>query len=257
MVEGNRIENAGVISIVGMGPGDGAFLTGQARDAIESADVVVGYTLYTKLLAETYPEKEYRSTGMKQEIERCRLCFQLAAEGKNVALICSGDAGVYGMASPTLELAGEYPEVEIVVVPGITAALSGGAVLGAPLGHDFAVISLSDLLTPWEVIERRLRAACNGDFVTVLYNPSSHKREDYLERAIDILLNEGMSPDTATGYVENIGREGTHSYVCSLSELKSQRVNMFTTVFIGNSNTYMENGRLITPRGYKEKHRGE
>ncbi|MCR5754068.1 MAG: precorrin-3B C(17)-methyltransferase [Acetatifactor sp.] len=240
-----------VIYIVGIGPGEEAYLTGQAKEAIEASDVVVGYTLYAKLLQTYYPQKEYLTTGMRQEIERCKLCFELCRQGKKVALICSGDAGVYGMASPMFELLGDSTDVELVVVPGITAANSGAALLGAPLNHDFCVISLSDLLTPWEVIEKRLQAATLGDFAIAIYNPSSHKRHDYLKKACDIMLQAGAKKDRACGYVENIGREGTVVNVCTLEELREREVNMFTTVFIGNSMSVIKQGKLITKRGYQ------
>ena len=203
------------------------------------------------LVKEILPDKEYMTTGMTREIERCRLCFDLAKSGKIISLVCSGDAGVYGMASPVYELLPEYDNVEIVVVPGITAANSGAAVLGAPLNHDYCVISLSDLLTPWEVIENRLKAAIMGDFAIAIYNPSSRKRADYLQKACDIMLAAGAKPDRACGYVENIGREGMNSSVCTLAELRDTSVNMFTTVFIGNSESYIQGNKLITKRGYR------
>jgi len=240
-----------VIYIVGIGPGNEECLTGQARRAIEESDVVVGYTVYAELLKKYYPQKEYQTTGMRQEIERCRLCFELCRQGKNVALICSGDAGVYGMASPMYELLEEEGDVELVVVAGITAANSGAAVLGAPLNHDYCVISLSDLLTPWETIEKRLRAAIEGDFTIAIYNPSSRKRADYLKKACNIMLQAGASRERACGYVENIGREGTRAVTCTLEELREEEVNMFTTVFIGNSMSYIRQGKLITKRGYQ------
>lgn len=239
-----------IIYVVGFGPGDEEYLTGQARNAIENSDVVVGYSLYAELIKKIYPNKNYITTGMKQEIERCRICINEALNGKTVALVCSGDAGVYGMASPLLEIM-EDAEVEVVVVPGITAALSGAAVLGAPINHDFCLISLSDLLTPWETIEKRLRAAVDGDFAIALYNPSSHKRKDYLMRACEIMMDAGASKNRVCGFVENIGREGERKEILTLEELKDTEVNMFTTVFIGNSLTYEKNGRMITKRGYK------
>lgn len=238
------------IYIVGMGPGREDMMTGEALCALEQADVIVGYTVYLNLLPERFRDKELLSTPMRGEEERCRLCFAEAGKGKRVALICSGDAGIYGMASLMYEISQEYPETELVVIPGITAASSGAAVLGAPVNHDFCVISLSDLLTPWDKIEKRLRAAAEGDFAVVLYNPSSHKRKDYLMRACDILL-ETMDEERACGYVENIGREGTKAEVCTLRELRDREVNMFTTVFIGNSGSGIINGKLVTKRGYQ------
>ena len=243
-----------VIYIVGIGPGDEEYLTAQARSAIEKSDIVVGYTVYTELVRRYFPDKEYRTTGMRQELKRCRLCFELAGAGKTVSLCCSGDAGVYGMASPMYELLSEEKEIakntELVVVPGITAALSGAALLGAPLGHDFCVISLSDLLTPWEVIEGRLTAAVQGDFVIVLYNPGSHRRVNHLARACKILQRAGADGNRVCGTAENIGREGEAFCVCSLEELSKKEVTMFTTVFVGNSRTRMREGKMVTPRGY-------
>lgn len=238
------------IYIVGMGPGKEEMMTGEALQVLEQSDVIVGYTVYLDLLGERFREKELLSTPMRQEEERCRLCFEEAEKGKRVSLVCSGDAGIYGMASLMYEIGKEHPETELIVVPGITAASSGAAVLGAPLNHDFCVISLSDLLIPWERIEQRLAAAAAGDFAIVLYNPSSRKRKDYLQRACDILLDH-VEPERACGYVENIGREGTRAFTCTLKELRDREVNMFTTVFIGNSTSEMIDGKLITKRGYQ------
>lgn len=239
-----------LIYIVGIGPGEECFLSGQAKKALENSDVIIGYTVYAELVKPVFPGKEYLTTGMTKEIERCRLCYEEAAKGKTVALVCSGDAGVYGMASPMYELLPEYENTELEVVPGITAANSGAAVLGAPLNHDYCVISLSDLLTPWETIEKRIKAAIAGDFAIAIYNPSSHKRKDYLMKACDIMLESGASPDRACGYVENIGREGQNATVCTLSELREAQVNMFTTVFVGNSMSFIQDNKLVTKRGY-------
>ena len=167
-------------------------------------------------------------------------------------MICSGDAGVYGMAGPILQMAEDFPEVEIEIIPGVTAALAGAAVLGAPLMHDFAVISLSDLLTPWPVIEKRLDCAGAGDFVLCLYNPMSKKRRDHLRRACDILLKH-RSGDTVCGWVKNIGREGQEHRLLTLAELREEQVDMFTTVFIGSQSTREISGRMVTPRGYEAK----
>lgn len=177
------------IYVVGMGPGSEEMMTAEASAVLEQADVIIGYTVYLELLGERFRGKELLSTPMRQETERCILAFEEARKGKKTALICSGDAGIYGMASLMYEVGKKYPDTEIEVIAGITAASSGGAVLGAPLNHDFCVISLSDLLTPWEVIEKRLRAAAHGDFAIALYNPSSHRRKDYLQKACDILLD--------------------------------------------------------------------
>ena len=239
------------IYIVGMGPGTGEMMTPQADQALKNSDVIVGYPVYLKLLGDAYQEKEFLSTPMKQEVRRCEMCFEEAEKGKTVSMVCSGDAGIYGMAAPMLELQREYPEAEVTVIPGTTAASSGAAVLGAPLNHDFCVISLSDLLTPWAVIERRIRCGVQGDFVMAIYNPSSRKRADYLQKAADIMLAAGAEPNRACGYVENIGRDGTRAVTCTLAELREAKVNMFTTVYVGNSRSFIQGGKLITPRGYE------
>ena len=245
-----------IIYVVGMGPGNREGMTLQANEALERCDVIVGYTTYVELLKPNFPEKEYVTTAMRQEIERCKLCYDLAAQGKQVALVCSGDAGTYGMAAPMFELLPEYENrpgyegISIEVISGVTAANSGAAILGAPLNHDYCIISLSDLLTSWETIEKRLRAAVTGDFAIAIYNPSSHKRKDYLKRAIEIMTDAGAEPERACGYVRNIGREGMESHVMTLGELHDKEVDMFTTVFIGNSKSYLQNGKLITKRGY-------
>ncbi|MCI6783056.1 MAG: precorrin-3B C(17)-methyltransferase [Lachnospiraceae bacterium] len=238
------------IWIVGMGPGNEEMMTGRAIEVLEQVDVIIGYTVYLDLLGERFRNKEFLSTPMRQEEKRCRMCFEEAEKGKSVAMVCSGDAGVYGMASLMYEIGKEYPAISLEVIPGITAANSGAAVLGAPLNHDYCVISLSDLMTPWELIEKRLIMAARGDFAIALYNPSSRKRADYLERACKILLQE-IEPERACGYVENIGRDGESTVTCTLEELQNKTVNMFTTVFIGNSRTRIQDGKLITPRGYK------
>lgn len=240
------------VYVVGLGPGDSQHLTAEARRALEEAEVLCGYGVYVDLVAPLFPGKEVYTTPMKRELERCRWALETAAAGRTTAMVCSGDAGVYGMAGPLLELAADYPEVEVTVVPGITAALSGAAVLGAPLGHDFCVISLSDLLTPWETIARRLECAAAGDFSLCLYNPSSHKRRDYLRRACDILL-QSRDAETVCGWVRNIGRSGQESRILTLGQLREEEVDMFTTVFVGSSTTHLTAGRMVTPRGYERK----
>ena len=211
--------------IVGLGPGARQKMTQEAIDVVEACEVIAGYKVYIDLLKPYYPDKEYLVNGMRQEVERCRLALETAAGGKKTALVCSGDAGVYGMAGITLELATEFPEVDVHVIPGVTAALSGAALLGAPLGHDFTVISLSDLLTPWELIERRLAAAAEGDFAICLYNPSSHKRHDYLQKACQILLQK-KSGDTICGITRNIGRDGEEKRILTLDELLETQVDI-------------------------------
>ena len=237
------------IYLVGMGPGKEEMMTGEALKALEAADVIIGYTVYIKLLGERFADKEMRTTPMRQEEERCKLCFEEAKKGKQVAMVCSGDAGIYGMASLLYEMGKEYPDTEIFVIPGITAACSGAAVLGAPLMHDFAVISLSDLMTPWDKIEIRLRAAAMADFVICLYNPSSKKRSDYLKKACKI-MKEFKKPETICGLVRNIGRKEETSQILTLEELEHTETDMFTTVFIGNAQTMCLNHKMVTPRGY-------
>lgn len=240
------------VTVIGLGPGGGADLTGRARAALEACDLIVGYTAYIELVKPDFPEKEVLSTGMRREVDRCRAAVEAALTGKDVAVVCSGDSGVYGMAGLIYEVAQEYDPIEIEVIPGITAACGGAAVLGAPLTHDFAVISLSDLLTPWEKIEKRLTAAAQADFVICLYNPSSRNRPDYLQRACDILLRD-KEPDTVCGTVRNIGREGEESNLLTLAQLRDTQVDMFTTVFIGNSQTKVLGGKMVTPRGYLQR----
>lgn len=239
------------IYVVGIGPGTSSMMTEQAREVLKASDVIVGYTVYLDLIREEYAGKELLSTPMRQEEKRCHLCFEKAREGKKVALVCSGDAGIYGLASLMLEMGKQYPDCEVLVIPGITAASSGAAVLGAPLNHDFCVISLSDLLTPWEQIEKRLVAAAEGDFAIAIYNPSSRKRADYLQRACRILMEHGVENSRSCGYVENIGREGTISVTLTMEELLRAEVNMFTTVFVGNSESEIIGGKLVTKRGYR------
>ncbi len=238
--------------LVGLGPGANQDMTLRARAALEQSEVLVGYTVYIDLLREDFAGKELIATPMRTERERCAMALELAAQGRTVAMVCSGDAGVYGMAGLCYELSETVPEVELEVIPGVTAATGGAALLGAPLMHDFAVISLSDLMTPWEAIARRLRAAAEADFVICLYNPSSRKRKDYLQRACDICLAY-LPPETPCGLAYYIGREGEGTRILTLGELRDTAVNMFTTVFIGNRQTRVIDGRLVTPRGYFEK----
>ena len=242
------------IYVVGLGPGKEEMMTGEAIRALDNADTIIGYTVYLGLLGGKYDNKELLSTPMMQEEKRCRMAFEEAMKGKKVAMISSGDAGIYGMASLMYEIGKEFPECELTIIPGITAASSGAAVLGAPLNHDFCVISLSDLMTPWELIEKRLELAAKADFAMAIYNPSSKKRHDYLQKACDILLKV-IEPERPCGYVENIGRDDTKATVCTLKELRDTNVNMFTTVFIGNSTAEIIDGKLVTKRGYPSERR--
>lgn len=238
------------VYVIGMGPGSTEQMTVQAYNILSRCDTIVGYTVYAELLKKEFSDKRFLTTPMRQEVERCRMAFEEAQKGHRVAMVCSGDAGVYGMSGLMFKLAPEYPGCQVEVIAGVTAALSGGAMLGAPLMHDFAVISLSDLLTPWETIEKRLRCAAAADLVICIYNPSSRKRADYLKRACDILLNE-MEETRVCGVAGQIGREGEFGRVMTLRELRNYQADMFTTVFIGNSQTEQIGGRMVTPRGYK------
>lgn len=235
--------------VVGFGSGSRDGMTFAADAAIRRCDLVIGYQTYTALMQKLYPEKTFRATGMRQETERVHMALE-SAETQDTALICSGDPELYGMAGLALSLGPQYPDAEIEIVPGVSAAFSGGALLGAPLTHDFAVISLSDLLTPADKIQKRLRAAAEADFVIVLYNPASHSRKDYLQKACDIVL-ESRSPETVCGIVRQIGREGQTQEIMPLSALRDYPADMFTTVFIGNSETAVIGGRMVTPRGYR------
>ena len=249
----------GILTVIGIGPGALDQMTMEAYYAIEESAVVAGYKVYVDLLFDRFPrlsEKKIITTAMRQEEKRCALALEEAAQGQRVAFICSGDAGVYGLAGLIYEMAQDYPSVEVRVVPGVTAALSGAARLGAPLVHDFALISLSDLMTPWETIEKRLRMAAEGDFAIVLYNVSSKKRADYLEKACDILL-ETRSPEQVCGAVRNIGRSGEKTRVCTLGELRDMKADMFTTVFIGNRSTKRIGDKIVTPRGYARERRAD
>jgi precorrin-3B C17-methyltransferase len=238
------------LSVIGIGPGNEKYLTREARDALDCSDMVIGYPLYLDLIKPLIEGKERFSTPMRKEIERCRTALGKAAEGRNVALVCSGDAGVYGMASLIYELAPEYPPVEIRVVPGITAALSGAALLGSPLSGDFVVISLSDLLTPPETVEARLTAAAKGGFPICLYNPASKNRRNNLAKACDIILGF-RNAGTVCGVVKNAGREGEGVFLTDLKTLRNYEADMITTLFIGNSETFCVNGKMVTPRGYQ------
>ncbi|ANU50081.1 precorrin-4 C(11)-methyltransferase [Enterocloster clostridioformis] len=240
----------GTLYVVGMGPGEKQQMTGQALEVMEQCQVIAGYTVYVDLVRGLFPHKEFLTTAMTREEERCRKAFDCCMEGKNTAMICSGDAGVYGMAGLILELAEQYPGVSVRTVPGITAACAGAAVLGAPLMHDFAVISLSDRLTPLEVIWNRVEAAAQADFVICLYNPASRGRPDYFRQACSRILKYRPG-HTVCGLAVNIGREGEGMEVLALEDLKERRVDMFTTVYIGNSHTRQIGPYMVTPRGYR------
>lgn len=246
--QGYRSNIPGRLAIVGIGPGDTNQLTQKARQAINESDVVVGYKTYIKLLTGLIGNKEIISSGMTQEAERARAAIKKAQEGKNVCIVSSGDPGIYGMAGLALELLKNKIDVEII--PGISAALSCASLLGAPIMHDFAVISLSDLLTDKRLIEKRILLAARGDFIIVLYNPKSRKRIDLFKSAVKILLKH-RSRNTVVGIVRNAYRQGQNVKVTELKHLASvNNIDMFTTVIVGNSKTYVKDKFMITPRGY-------
>lgn len=241
----------GKLFIVGIGPGNYENMTVRADRALSESDTIIGYHVYVELVRGRWPEKEYLTTPMTREAERCQMALDEAKKGKTVALICSGDSGVYGMAGLVLELRGEDAGPEVEVIPGLSACISGAAILGAPLTHDFAVISLSDRLTEWELIERRLTKAAEADLSIVLYNPASHGRPDHLKRACEILMKT-LPKDRPCAVARNIGREGEERFFMNLKELAGFPADMFCTVFIGNASTKMINGNMVTPRGYRD-----
>jgi len=226
-------------------------MTVRADRALRECDSIVGYHVYVDLVKERYPGKKTLTTPMTKEADRCRMAIEAARNGENVAMVCSGDSGIYGMAALIYELRGEDAEPEVEVIPGLTAACSGAALLGAPLTHDFAVISLSDRLTPWETIEKRLEAAAAADLSIVLYNPASHGRPDHIRRACEILLRT-LPGDRPCGIARSIGRDGESRQMLTLNELKDAAVDMFCTVFIGNASTRIIGGEMVTPRGYRD-----
>ena len=241
----------GKLIVVGIGPGNYENMTVRADRALQECDCIIGYHVYVDLVKDRYPDKEFMTTPMTRETQRCQIAIDEALKGKTVAMVCSGDSGIYGMAALIYELRGENTLPEVEVIPGLTAACSGAALLGAPLTHDFAVISLSDRLTSWEKIEKRLEYAAQADLSIVLYNPASRGRPDHLRRACDILL--GFLPgDRPCAVAQHIGREGERSRFFTLKELRDADVDMFCTVFIGNKMTKMIGGNMVTPRGYRD-----
>lgn len=244
----------GKITVIGIGPGSLEDMTPRARKAIESAEVVVGYKTYIRLVESIIGGKEIIDNGMMQEVERCQLAVKSAAEGKETVVISSGDSGIYGMAGLVLELVLQLPENERPewggVVAGISAVQASAAILGAPLMHDFAVISLSDLMTPWELIKKRAEAAASADFVIALYNPKSHKRVNHIEEIREIVMKY-RSPETPVGIVSSASRDAEEKVISNLENFTKEDIHMFSLVIIGNSNTYVKDGYMITPRGYK------
>ncbi|MEG0844119.1 MAG: precorrin-3B C(17)-methyltransferase [Romboutsia sp.] len=239
-----------MIYVVGIGPGSKELMTIQAISAIEKADVIVGYKTYINLITEFIGNKEVLQNGMRQEIDRCKQAVEIAKMGKNVAVISSGDAGIYGMAGLILELISkEDIDIPVKVVPGVTASIGAAAILGAPIMHDFCHISLSDLLTPWDVIEKRLRLAAEADFVICLYNPRSKGRSGHLARAFEI-MGEFKTESTPVGIVKDVGRKNEDKFICTFDNMDFERVDMTTMVIIGNKSTFIHEDKMITPRGY-------
>lgn len=240
----------GKLYVVGFGPGGKEHMTLKAVDVIENADVVTGYTTYIDILKEYFPNKNYITTPMMREVERCKIAVEEAMKDKTVAMVSSGDSGIYGMAGIIYQVAEELnADIEIETVPGVTAASSAASVLGAPLMHDLSIISLSDLMTPLDLIMKRVDCAGMSDMIVCLYNPKSKKRTDYLEQAAEILLKY-RKEETPVGIVRNAGRKDESKCITTLRELKNADVDMFCIVIVGNSQTYTSNGRMITPRGY-------
>lgn len=242
----------GKLYVAGIGPGSLDGMTKEAFKAIGDCQVIAGYTVYADLVKPYFPDKEYLITPMTKEEARCRMAFECCMKGKDTAMICSGDSGVYGMAGLILELSAKYPGVEIKIIPGVTAACAGAAGLGAPLTHDFAVVSLSDRLTPIEMIWERIEKAAQADFVICLYNPRSKGRPDYLKEACERIMKY-RPPETVCGVASSIGRDGEEMKVMSLKELADYPADMFTTVFIGKSSTVKIGRWMVTPRGYLQK----
>ena len=241
----------GKIIVAGIGPGSKDDITPAVLEAVGQADAVVGYKYYFQFI-EAYVKDGCAciDTGMKKERERAEQAFQWAEQGKTVVVISSGDAGLYGMAPLIYEMKQEsHSDIEIQTLPGISAFQKAASLLGAPVGHDTCLISLSDLMTPWEVIERRIKAAASGDFVTAVYNPKSHGRYWQLYRLQELFLQE-RSADTPVGYVRQAGREGQEVKVTTLAQFDPEDVDMFTVIILGNSQSYVADGKMITPRGY-------
>ncbi len=248
-------QTTGTLTVVGTGPGAADLITPRAHQAIKDAEIVVGYKTYLDLIADILqPEQEVISSAMMQEIDRCRKALELADSGRKVALVCGGDPGIYAMAGLVFELVKETnSSSRIDIIPGIAALNSCAAILGAPLMHDFAAISLSDLMTPWGVIEKRLEAAAAADFVTVIYNPKSKKRISQIVRAREIML-EHRAPQTPVGIVSAATRANESVRLTTLEKMLDEEIGMQTTVVIGNTATFIFGDRMVTPRGYSKKY---
>lgn len=240
--------NKGKIYVVGIGPGNMEDISIKAYNILKNVDIIAGYITYVDLVKDEFSEKEFYVSGMKKEIDRCEKVLELAKEGKKVALISSGDAGIYGMAGIMIEVAlGSGIEVEII--PGITSSVAGASLVGAPLMHDQAIISLSDLLTDWEVITKRIDRASDGDFVISLYNPKSKGRTEQIVEAREIMLKY-KAATTPVALLRHVGREDENYTLTTLEDMLNHEIDMFTVVIVGNSKTYVKDGKMITPRGY-------
>lgn len=241
----------GLIYVVGTGPGDKEYICQKAIEAMENSDIIIGYKTYIQLIKPFIKNTELISSSMMKEVDRCEEVLKLAQTGKTISLISSGDPGIYGMAGIMLEVvAANKSNVQVEVVPGISAASSAASLLGAPLMNDYVVLSLSDLLTPWELIEKRLHAAGSGDFVTAIYNPRSKTRITQLDTAIEIFLKY-HKPQTPVGIVKHAMREKQEVVITDLANLDKQNIDMFTTLIIGNSKTQVIDGKMVAIRGYK------
>ncbi|KGG79928.1 cobalt-precorrin-3B C(17)-methyltransferase [Caloranaerobacter azorensis H53214] len=244
------MNNKGKIYVVGIGPGNMEHMSLMALKAIEKSQVVIGYKTYINLIKDLLKDKEVIDSSMKKEIERCNLTIDEAERGKIVSIVSSGDPGIYGMAGIILELINKRKsEIDVEIVPGISAANAAAASLGSPLMHDFAVISLSNLLTDWGIIKKRIECAAAGDFIISLYNPKSKRRVNQIAESRDIILKY-RKPSTPVGIVKNAKRTGEKVIITDLENMLNYEIDMFTIVIVGNSNTYIENGKMITPRGY-------
>ena len=243
----------GKIYVVGIGPGKKADMTFKAYEKMKNSDIIVGYKTYTDLIKEYFPNTEIRSSSMMKEVDRCLEVLDLAKAGKNVALISSGDAGIYGMAGIMYEIINENDNIEVEVIAGVTATNAAAAIVGAPIMHDYVTISLSNLLTDWELIKKRLELSAQGDFIVSLYNPKSKGRTTQIAEAQKIMLKY-KSKDTPVAIVRNAGRENEEHEITTLENMLDFEINMLTIVLIGNSNTYVKNGKIITPRGYEKKY---
>lgn len=239
----------GKIYVVGIGPGDKENMSFKAYEVMKNSDILIGHKTYISLVENLFPDKKMIKSAMKKEVERSKETLKLAEEGNIVSLISSGDAGVYGMAGIMLEVAGDT-DIEVKVIPGITSSNMSASVVGAPLMHDYVTISLSNLLTDWELIKKRIDLVSQGDFIITLYNPKSNGRPELINEARDIMLKY-KNKNTPVAIVRNAGREKEEYDLTDLGHMLEYEINMFTTVIIGNSKTFIKNGKMITPRGYK------